>query len=110
MIEDIFYRNESNLLRSSTPNTLSVQVPCKNNDSMKTTVNASHSMPNVSDNLVHGCNKEQLQKLHCQNSNSGIDVSNNDHSETKDGQEQSSRVSSYKTQAKGLSLVKLLCN
>ena len=77
---------------------------------MKTTVNASHSMPNVSDNQVHGCNREQLQKLHCQNSNSGIDVSIQDHSETKDGQEQSSRVSSYKTQTKGLSLVKLLCN
>ena len=67
-------------------------------------------MPNVSDNQVHGCNREQLQKLHCQNSNSGLDVSIQDHSETKDGQEQSSRVSSYKTQAKGLSLIKLFCN
>ena len=67
-------------------------------------------MPNVSDGQVHGCNREQLQKLHCQNSNSGIDVSIHDQSETKDGQEQSSRVSSYKNQAKGLSLEKLLCS
>ena len=88
--------------RSSTPNTLSVQVPCKNNsDVVKTTVNASHSMPNVSDGHVNGSNRDSLHKLHCQTSNPGIDVSIQDVSESKYGHEQSNRASSYKTQAKG---------
>ena len=94
-------RNYTNLLRSSTPTTLSVEVPCNNKDTAKTTVNSSHSMPNVSDDQVNGNNRDHLHKVHYQNSKHGIDVSIEDVSDTKNGLEQSSRVSSYKTQTKG---------
>ena len=58
-------------------------------------------MPNVSDGQLNGKTRDNLQKLHGQTFTHGIDVSIEDVSDTKNGQEQSSRVSSYKTQTKG---------
>ena len=59
-------------------------------------------MPNVSDGQANGTNRNISLKSYCQNSNPGIDVSMQDNLETKDGRDQSNRVSSYKSQAKGL--------
>ena len=91
-------RPDQAIVRSSTPNTLSVQIPCSGNGASKNTVNASHSMPNVSDGQVNGntriCDKTVESKY-------GIDRSVEDTSETKDETERSNRAASFKSPSKG---------
>ena len=94
----LFYRADQTIARSSTPNTLSVQIPCASNGSSKTTVNASHSMPNVSDGQVNGSSRI-CEKPH--ESKYGIDVSIEDVSESKSEKEQSRRAPSFKSPSKG---------
>ena len=85
------------MARSSTPNTLSVQIPGTGNGASKPTVNASHSMPNVSDGQI----------------NTGVDVSVEDVSESKSESANSTRAPSIKSPSKGkfgVLRVNLACN
>ena len=96
-------RTDAALVRSSTPNTLSVHIPTSGNSgTVKTVVNASHSMPNVSENKAN-CNARNRDKsIERLGSHShGIDVSIEDVSETRSESNQSSRVSSYKSEPRG---------
>ena len=96
-------RTDTALVRSSTPNTLSVHIPSSgNNGTVKTVVNASHSMPNVSENKANSNAKNRDKSIERLGSHShGIDVSIEDVSETRSESNQSSRVSSYKSEPRG---------
>ena len=96
-------RTDAALVRSSTPNTLSVHIPSSgNNGTVKTVVNASHSMPNVSENKANNNAKNRDKSIERLGSHShGIDVSIEDVSETRSESNQSSRVSSYKSEPRG---------
>ena len=96
-------RTYAALVRSSTPNTLSVHIPSSgNNGTVKTVVNASHSMPNVSENKANSNAKNRDKSIERLGSHShGIDVSIEDVSETRSESNQSSRVSSYKSEPRG---------
>ena len=96
-------RTDTALVRSSTPNTLSVHIPSSgNNGTVKTVVNASHSMPNVSENKANSNAKNRDRSIERLGSHShGIDVSIEDVSETRSESNQSSRVSSYKSEPRG---------
>ena len=103
-----FSRTDPPLVRSSTPNTLSVQVPCTGSGTVGTTVNSSHSMPNVSDGQTTSngsiCKKSvdpTCERLRAGSSIHGIAVSKEDVSVSKYEMEQASRALCFRTPPKG---------
>ena len=103
-----FSKTDPTLVRSSTPNTLSVQIPCTTSGTVGTMVNSSHSMPNVSDGLTTTnssiCKNSMdasSERLRSGSSKPGIAVSKEDVSASKNDMEQSSRALCYRTPPKG---------